>query len=142
VTLIQEPEFLELEDVLELHEEGLRRQGGSSGVRDQGLLESALAQPRGNFGGQWAHGDLFLMAAAYAFHIAQNQPFIDGNKRAALAAAIGFLMLNGIEHVPDPSDCLYEAMIGLAHRTLDKEGLANLLATLAGRQRVPWASSE
>lgn len=82
-----EPEFLEVDDVLEFHAAMLARHGGQDGILDVGLLESAMAQPKAMFAGEFPHPDLFGMAAAYAFHIAQNQPFVDGNKRAALVAA-------------------------------------------------------
>ncbi|MBI5546668.1 MAG: type II toxin-antitoxin system death-on-curing family toxin [Deltaproteobacteria bacterium] len=123
--------FLTLEDVLHIHGEQLRSYGGADGIRDRGLLESALAAPEASFGGNYLHGDIFEMAAAYAFHIAQNQPFIDGNKRTGLVAALVFLDLNDIA-VQDPGSRLYEAMIALAERRLDKEGLARLLRELAG----------
>lgn len=84
----------------------------------------------------FAHKDLFAMAAAYAFHIAQNQPFVDGNKRTGLLAAIVlFLDLNGVA-IADPEGKLYESMIGLADRTADKTSLAGLLAERA-RDRLP-----
>jgi death on curing protein len=134
-----DPDFLEAEDVMGLHAEALRRHGGTDGLRDPGLLESALAQPKAGFGGQWAHGDLFAMAAAYGFHVAENQPFLDGNKRTALAAALAFLALNGIESVPDPEDRLYAAMMEIAAHALTKEGLADVLSGLAG---VPRTSLE
>jgi death-on-curing protein len=89
---VNEPEFLTVEDVLELHARSLDRFGGGEGIRDRGLLESAVAAPQAGFGGQFAHSDLYEMAAAYAFHIAQNQPFVDGNKRAGLGAALVFLV--------------------------------------------------
>ena len=127
-----EPEFLELEDVLEFHEELLALHGGETGVRDLGLLESALAQPRAMFGGEYLHGDLFLMAAAYAFHIAENQPFVDGNKRTALVTALTFLELNGFS-VDALSDRLYLAMLAVGDGRLDKAGLALLLRELAPR---------
>ncbi len=78
--------MLDVEDVLLIHEEQLARYGGAAGVRDAGLLESAVAVPRASAGCEFAHEDLFAMAAAYAFHIAQNQPFLDGNKRTGLLA--------------------------------------------------------
>jgi len=99
------------------------------GLRDAGLLESAVSMPRASAGGEFAHEDLFAMAAAYAFHIAQNQPFVDGNKRTGLLAAIVFLDLNGIAIV-DPEGRLYEAMIAIAERRLDKAALAGLLLEL------------
>jgi death-on-curing protein len=85
--------------------------------------------PQQSFGGALVHEDLFAMAAAYAFHIAQNQPFIDGNKRTALAAALVFLDLNGVS-VADPTGALYQAMIEIAEKRLDKCGLADLIRSL------------
>lgn len=125
-----EPEFLNLEDVLQIHEEQLAAYGGAEGIRDRGLLESAVAMPRASFGEAYLHEDLSHMAAAYAFHIAQNQPFLDGNKRTGLVAALVFLDLNGVP-VLDPEEKLYDAMIAIAERRMDKEGLAELLRELA-----------
>ena len=124
------PEFLEVEDVLDLHAQQLAIYGGGFGVRDQSLLESAVAMPRAGFGGEFVHGDLFEMAAAYAFHIAQNQPFIDGNKRTALLAALVFLDLNG-RGLEDPHGVLYDAMIGIAERRLGKVDLAEVFRQLS-----------
>ena len=89
-----EPEFLAVDDVLQIHDEQLAAYGGVAGIRDQGLLESAVAMPQASFGEVYLHEDLSHMAAAYAFHIAQNQPFLDGNKRTGLVAALVFLDLN------------------------------------------------
>ncbi len=125
-----EPEFLDLEDVLLIHEEQLAKYGGAAGIRDRGLLESALAQPKATFGGDFVHADLFAMAAAYAFHIAENQPFLDGNKRTGVLAAVVFLELNGYIVVEPPS-CFYEAMVALAERRLDKDGLAAMLREMS-----------
>lgn len=127
---MSDPEFLAVEDVLLLHEEQLARYGGAPGVRNPGALDSAVATPRATFGGQFVHQDLFVMAAAYAFHIAQNQPFVDGNKRAGLAAALVFLDLNGIT-IADPEGKLYTAMIEIAEKRLGKDGLGGLLRELA-----------
>ncbi len=127
---MNEPEFLDLEEVLLIHQEQLERFGGGAGLRDQGLLESAIAMPRATFGGQFVHGSLFEMAAAYAFHIAENQPFLDGNKRTAVLAAVVFLELNGFVVVEPPS-YFYDAMIAIAERRLDKAGLASQLERLA-----------
>ena len=124
-----DPEFLDVGDVLEIHERQLERFGGSPGIRDRGLLESAVAMPQASFGGQFVHEHLFAMAAAYAFHIAENQPFIDGNKRTALVSALAFLSING-RAILDPEERLYDAMIALAERRLDKAGLATLLHDL------------
>ena len=92
--------------------EALRR-GGGPGVRDAGLLESAVGQAKASFGGQWLHPDVFAMAAAYA-----------------LGAALMFLDLNGVE-LDDPEEQLYDAMIAVSARTLDKPGLARLSRDLA-----------
>ena len=85
------------EDVLEMHLDQIQRYGGDPGIRDQALLESALATPQATFGGEFLHQDLFAMAGAYLFHIAKNHPFIDGNKRTASVAALVFLEFNGYE---------------------------------------------
>lgn len=86
--------------------------------------------PLATFDGLFVHDDLFAMASAYAFHLAQNQPFVDGNKRTGLAAALVFLDLNRIT-IDDPDERLYDAMISVAERRLDKAGLAALLRELA-----------
>ena len=125
-----DPIFLSVEDVIFLHDEELARFGGAAGIRDAGLLESAVCTPQASFGGEFLHPDLFSMAAAYAFHIAQNQPFVDGNKRAGLLAALVFLDLNGTV-IPASESRLYQAMIDIAERTMDKAGLADLLRDLA-----------
>jgi death-on-curing protein len=120
-----DPEFLELEDVFELHADSIERYGGDLGVRDRGLIESAVAVPRQSFGGEYLHKTLFEMAAAYAFHIAESQGFVDGNKRAGLAAATAFLAMNGYDLV-EREELLYAAMIAISDRTLDKRGLARV----------------
>ena len=91
------PEFLSLAEVLEVHRDQIERYGGGPGIRDQGLLQSALAMPAARFGGRFLHGDLCEMAAAYLFHIVCNHPFVDGNKRTGAVAALVFLALNGVE---------------------------------------------
>ena len=113
-----EPSFLRLQEVLDLHADQLDLFGGSDGIRDPGGLEAALAMPSATFDGSFLHDGIFEMAAAYAFHIAENQPFIDGNKRTALNAALVFLYLNGWD-VVDPEMALYEGMSGFATRALD-----------------------
>jgi death-on-curing protein len=127
---VSDPVFLDVDDVLLIHDEQLPRYGGSAGIRDRGLLESAVAMPRATAGGEFAHDDLFAMAAAYAFHIAQNQPFVDGNKRTGLLAALVFLDLNGVVTL-DPDGRLYDAMIAVAEHRLDKVGVASVLRGLS-----------
>lgn len=106
-------DFLSTEDVLSLHADQVDLYGGSHGVRDAGLLESAVAQPQAAFGGEYLHGDIFAMAAAYLFHIVQNHPFFDGNKRTGTVAALVFLDLNGIE-IDAPKGSLYDLTLSVA----------------------------
>jgi len=120
---MKEPVFLSREAVDLIHEASLRAFGGADGVRDENALESALAQPMHEY--FYRQADLFQIAAAYAFHIAENQPYIDGNKRTGLLSALNFLAENEI--VSDrPFDEYYDAMIGIADKRLDKTGLAEV----------------
>lgn len=93
-----EPIFLTLDEVMQIHADQITRYGGTAGVRDIKLLQSAVAMPQAGFGGQYLHGDFFEMAAAYLFHIVQNHPFVDGNKRVGATAALVFLELNQTAH--------------------------------------------
>ncbi len=126
---MKEPLFLTLSEVLEIHKDQIDRYGGQHGIRDRNLLESAIAQPAASFGGQWLHEDLYEMAAAYAYHISGNHPFLDGNKRTALAAALVFLELNNAT-LADPKERLYTAMINVASGNMDKRKLAKVLRDL------------
>lgn len=92
---------LTVEIIREIHAEAIARFGGSAGVRDIALLESAVAAPQAGFGGKSPYQDIVEVAAAYLFYLCRNHPFIDGNKRAALGACIVFLRLNGIEPEDD-----------------------------------------
>ena len=116
-------DFLEVEDVLSLHADQVTLYGGEQGVRDRGLLESAVAQPRATFGGKFLHEDLFEMAAAYLFHIVQNHPFLDGNKRAGAVAALVFLDINGIE-IDAPKGSMYDLTMSVATGQADKAQIA------------------
>ena len=124
-----EPCFLTLAEVIDIHNDQLTRYGGQHGVRDFGLLESALAQPEASFGGEWLHTDLCEMAAAYAYHLCQNHPFLDGNKRTALACALVFLRLNGLS-IEDSKGLLKNAMLKVASGTMSKTQFSQLLRTL------------
>lgn len=117
-----------------VHQDQLLRYGGDPGLRDATLLNSALAMPSGAFGGQEFHPSLFEKAAAYLFHLCQNHPFIDGNKRVDLAAALVFLDLNGVT-VDDPQGELYELVIGVTAHRVDKREIADTLDRLANQQR-------
>ena len=86
--------FLTLDDIIESHQNQIDTYGGSYGIRDIGLLESAISQPEASFGGQYLHADIFQMASAYIYHLVMNHPFVDGNKRVGLEAALIFLEIN------------------------------------------------
>ena len=118
-----EPLFLTLEEVLTIQRDQIARYGGQSGLRDGNLLDSALAMPAQSFGGEFLHGDLFDMAAAYLYHLVQNHPFVDGNKRVGVAAALVFLDLNGVD-VNAPDDEIEELVLGVARGEIDKPGVA------------------
>lgn len=120
------PRFLDLLETLEIHQSRIEVYGGSGGVRDLGLLQSALAQPSAGFDGEFLHKDLFEMAAAYLFHIVRNHPFVDGNKRTALACCLVFLSFNDIDIDADPTE-LEELVVGAAHGTVEKADIASFL---------------
>lgn len=126
--MTDDPAFLTLAQVEALHRLALQRHGGQEGVRDPAGLESAVMQPLNVW--FYGQGDLFDVAAAYAFHIAQSQTFLDGNKRTAIGAALTFLRVNGVI-VPDAVADLHAAMIGIAERRTGKSDLAALLRSLA-----------
>ena len=119
--------FLGLEENLALHADQIERYGGSAGMRDLGLLESAVAAPESSFGGGCLHGSLPEMAAAYLFHLAQNHAFVDGNKRIAAAAMIMFVYLNDHDLECD-EDELVELTVGVATGTTTKAEVAVFLA--------------
>ena len=124
------PEFLSVEDVLELHGLQIERYGGAVGLRDRGLLESAVSQPEATFDGKSLHEDIYAMAAAYLFHIVMNHPFVDGNKRTGLLAMLVFLDLNGIT-IEHSTDEMFDLTLAVAEGRLDKEGVAFTLKGLA-----------
>ena len=123
------PTFVALETVLAIHREQLALFGGADGIRDRGLLESAVAQPMATFGANYLHGDLYAMAAAYLFHLVQNHPFVDGNKRVGLIVTIVFLAGNGIG-TKDSHPSLYDLVIEVASGRLDKPAIAVQLQAL------------
>jgi death-on-curing protein len=110
---------LTVEMVREIHTEVIARFGGSSGVRDIALLESAVAAPQASFGGKSPYRDLAEIAAAYLYYLCRNHPFIDGNKRAALGACIVFLRLNGVEPRPDGPEW-EDFVLGIAAANLER----------------------
>lgn len=109
-----------MEIVREIHAEAIARFGGSDGVRDTALLESAVAAPQASFGGKSPYRDLTEVAAAYLYFICRNHPFVDGNKRAALGSCIVFLRLNGFEPRPDGQE--WEGLVfAIAAGELDRD---------------------
>ena len=126
-----DPLFLRLEEVLAIHEDRIRKYGGSSGVRDIGLLHSALGSAEATFDGVFLHGTIFEMAAAVLYGICRNHPFVDGNKRTALACALTFLRLNGVRITSEGAD-LYDLVIGVAAGGVSKAAVAVFLQQHAG----------
>jgi death-on-curing protein len=118
------PVFVSLAQVMRAHRTSLELHGGIDGVRDQGAVESALASAMNTW--NYGCGDAFDVAAAYAFHLAESQAFLDGNKRTAITTALAFLAINGFYAKPN-QDELYDAMISIARREMDKAGLAAVL---------------
>ena len=118
-----EPPFFSVEDVIDIHADQIERYGGSLGVRDVELLRSAIGMPEAGFGDQYLHADLFEMAAAYLYHIVQNHPFIDGNKRTGAMAAFVFLKLNG--STLDTDESAFESLVlKAAQGQADKSAIA------------------
>lgn len=121
--------FLTLAEVVVIHTNQIELYGGLPGIRDINLLSSAIAMPHASFHGEYLHNDIYEMAAAYAFHIGKNHPFIDSNKRTALVSALVFLELNGIS-ISDPQGKLYDAMLDLSTGKLNKSEFAGILRKL------------
>jgi death on curing protein len=123
---MNEIEFLPKHIIIYFHQQIISLYGGTLGLRDEGLLDSALKQPRAMFDGSYLHDSLVKMAAAYGFHICNNHPFIDGNKRVALVAMDAFLQKNGFEISSSEKD-VYEIMMKLASGTVTKTDLTDWL---------------
>ena len=123
--------FLSVDDVLAIQENTIRHEGGLAGIRDPGLLESAVTMPWQSIGGEYLHPDLAAMAAAYLYHIAQNHPFHDGNKRAGAMAALVFLHVNGVKALPDPEN-LERATVRVAAGEMAKAELTAWFRTTTG----------
>ncbi len=122
--------FLDLDRTLRLHCSLLEHYGGTEGIRDAGLLQSALAQPQAGIGGEYLHGDIYEMAAAYLYHIVQNHPFLDGNKRVGSAAAIVFLALNDVQ-IENDEEGLVKLTISVATGQAGKVEIAEFFRTRA-----------
>ena len=126
--------FLTQDEVLALHADQIERYGGSHGIRDPGLLGSALSMPRATFGGQWLHGSLHEMAAAYLYHLVRGRAFIDGNKRAGLMTMLVFLGLNSLR-LDATEDELVEVVLGVAAGRISKAEVAVFVKRHAHRAR-------
>jgi death-on-curing protein len=119
-----------VDDVVAIHARQLEVFGGARGIRDPWLLESAVAQPQSSFGGEFFHDGLYAMAAAYLFHLVRNHPFVDGNKRAGLLAALVFLDVNGIT-IEHPTPALYELTMAVAEGRIEKPAIAAAIERIA-----------
>ena len=128
-----DPDFLSLVDVLAVHAASIERFGGAPGIRDLGLLESAIAVPQATMFGSFLHPTIEEQAAAYLFHVVQNHPFLDGNKRAGLGSALIFLGLNG-SWIEATNDELIELTLGVAKHDLSKSAVAEFFR----EHRRPW----
>ncbi|MGA2879723.1 MAG: type II toxin-antitoxin system death-on-curing family toxin [Bryobacteraceae bacterium] len=117
----QEPVFLSRELIDEIHRDQINEFGGVDGLRDEGALESAIAQPLNVY--LYGQGDLYEIAGAYAFHIAESQAYLDGNKRTGVQAELDFLEINGVDTSRLPELAAYEAMIAVANHEMDRVGL-------------------
>ena len=130
------PIFLELGEVVLIHRDQIERYGGAQGVRDMGLLKSALAMPSTGVGDDYFHADLFAMAAAYLFHIVRNHPFVDGNKCTALATCLVFLCENGL--LPEEeldADAWEQLTLAVAAGRLDRERTGARLRKLLSKRK-------
>jgi death-on-curing protein len=126
-----EPRFLSRELIDQFHDDEIEAFGGAHGLRDEGALESALAAP------QYVYlyrddCDLFDIAAAYAYHIAESQAYFDGNKRTGVDAALSFLEMNGVETDALPEEASEKAMLAVARHELDRAGLAQFFRKALG----------
>lgn len=124
-------QFLDLNDVLLIHQSTIEHEGGSYGVRDIALVESAVAAPMASFGGEYLHPDLASMAAAAMFSLISNHGFVDGNKRVGTLAALVFLDNNGLEELPDAGE-LEKAAFGVARGEMTRDELVSW-----SRERLP-----
>jgi death-on-curing protein len=124
------PRFLDIERILQAHCSLIEHYGGAEGIRDAGLLHSAIAMPQASFGGEYLHKDIFEMAAAYLYHIVQNHPFVDGNKRTGAAAAVIFLAVNDVVLDAD-EDGLVDITLAVATGQAGKSEIAKFFRSIA-----------
>lgn len=129
--MTDQPLFLGVEQVLEIHARLVQEFGGDPSVRDHGLLESAVHLPQATFDAKLLHGSLPEMAAAYLFHLCMNHPFVDGNKRTALTTAEIFLILNELQLDAD-NEALHEPTMGVAASRVSKDEVIAFFAKHVG----------
>ena len=122
---------LTVEIVLEIHAEAIAGFGGATGIREPALLESAVAAPQASWAGESPYADIIEIAAAYLFYLCQNHPFVDGNKRVALASCLVFLKLNGIEPAPD-GPAWEELTLDVAASRIDRDEATERLRAIFG----------
>jgi death-on-curing protein len=130
---MSEPIWLEMDAVLALHDMQLAAFGGPAGLRDAGLLESALYRPRNVLFYATVAPSLARLAAAYAFGLVENHPFVDGNKRTGLVVSFTFLKLNGLKMMASEEDA-YQTFLNLASGTLSEEALADWISANSQRE--------
>ena len=111
---------------MSIHKKQINRYGGLCGIRDEGLLDSAIYQPQATFGGEFLHSTIFEQAAAYLFHICKNHAFIDGNKRTAFDVMVTFLNLNDYELNMTPEEA-YQLTMQVANDKVSKDELIEIL---------------
>lgn len=121
--------FLDLNDVLAIHQNTVEHEGGGQGIRDIALIESAVAAPTASFGGHYLHPDLASMTAALMFSLVSNHGFVDGNKRVGTLAALVFLEVHGIEIYP-PADQLERVTLAVASGQMSKDELVGFWSSL------------
>jgi death-on-curing protein len=132
-------EFLQIGEIIAIHRDQISRYGGYPGIRDLGLLQSAIGAPRAGIDGDYFHANLFEMAAAYLYHIVQDHPFVDGNKRTGAAAAVVFLKLNNVRIQADPEG-LERLVRRVAEGKADKASATEFFRELACMGRKPGSS--
>lgn len=125
---MRDPVFLGFDEVIEIHNDQIKRYGGHPGILDIGLLKSAVAMPAAGFGENYFHTDIYEMVAAYLYHIVRNHPFIDGNKRTGAVSSVVFLMMNGIEINAD-EDSFEKMVLSTAEGKMDKAAIAQFFKT-------------
>lgn len=120
---MNEPVFLGLDEIIEIHNDQIKRYGVLSGIRDIELLKSAITMPAVGFKGDYFYTDIYDMAAVYLFHIVRNHPFMDGNKRTGAVASVVFLIMNGIELQTD-EDSFGNMVLSIAEGKIDRPAIA------------------